>query len=174
MIVAAQQMQSAAMKFADVTALQANIAPKEDKPLPDFDRLFGSFIKGFQEQTTSLANNLKTNTANIANTMPQNNLQNQVREMSRTIPSEIKQAKVEAERNTEERNRMQKPADQEPKDKILEVKLPGTSTLDDLKEQLDQLNNTMREMLTHSSELIDTTNKQVRATKRLDSNVALR
>jgi hypothetical protein len=174
LIMAAQQLQSATMKFADVTSLQATATPKEEKPLPDFDKLFGGFIKGFQEQTASLANNLKTNTANIANTIPQNTLQNQVREMSRTIPSEIKQAKVEADRNSEERNRTQKPIEQEPQDKVLEVKLPGTSTLDDLKEQLDQLNNTMREMLTHSSELVDTTNKQVRATKRLDGNVALR
>lgn len=50
----------------------------------------------------------------------------------------------------------------------------GKTTLDDLKEQLIQLNKTMGELVSQTAEVAVATDKQARATKRLDPNVALR
>jgi hypothetical protein len=52
--------------------------------------------------------------------------------------------------------------------------LAGKSTLDDLNAQLIQLNKTMGELVSYTAEVASTAEKQVRATKRMDPNVALR
>lgn len=52
--------------------------------------------------------------------------------------------------------------------------LVGKSTLDDLNAQLIQLNKTMGELVSYTAEVASTAEKQVRATKRMDPNVALR
>jgi hypothetical protein len=91
----------------------------------------------------------------------------QVRGLSKTIPNEIAQAKAESVKKVITPEPVSKP---EPKPATAKT----TTTLDDLKEQLIQLNKTMGEMLSHSSEMVGNIEKQVRATKRLDPNVSLR
>lgn len=173
-IIAAQQMQMAAMKFVDIASLRADVPEVAAAPELKFDNIFANLFNEFKEQTVSIGDNFKSSIDNLASIVPKDNTQNQARDLSRTIPSEVKQAKVESDRQAEDRRRTASTVEPATSTGVIEVKLPGTSTLDDLKERLDQLNNTMREMLSHSSELVDTANKQVRAAKRLDPNVALR
>jgi peptidoglycan hydrolase-like protein with peptidoglycan-binding domain len=89
--------------------------------------------------------------------------------LSKTIPTELAQAKAEEEKR--------KAAAAVVPNKTAVETASGTAiktTQDDLYEQLIQLNTKMQELVSHSSDMATTAEKQVRATKRLDPNVALR
>lgn len=90
--------------------------------------------------------------------------------LSKTIPSEVAQAKAE-----EEKRRAAATAVVPAKPQVETATGPAIKTTqDDLYEQLIQLNTKMQELVSHSSEMATSAEKQVRATKRLDPNVALR
>jgi peptidoglycan hydrolase-like protein with peptidoglycan-binding domain len=90
--------------------------------------------------------------------------------LSKTIPSEVAQAKAE-----EEKRKAAAAAVVPAKPKVETATGPAIKTTqDDLYEQLIQLNTKMQELVSHSSEMATSAEKQVRATKRLDPNVALR
>jgi hypothetical protein len=174
MIIAAQQMQSAVMKFTDITSLQATTPKDSEKSEIDFDKMFTGFFRSFQDQTGNIGNAIKSSFENLATVIPQANTQLQASDLSRTIPNEVKQAKVEAERQAEDRKKSTSVVTESESSKPIEVKFDSTATLDDLKDLLEQLNSTMGINTSHLSELINSTDKQVRATKRLDPNVTMR
>jgi len=90
--------------------------------------------------------------------------------LSKTIPTEVAQAKAE-----EEKRKAAAAAVVPAKPKVETATGPATKTTqDDLYEQLFQLNTKMQELVNNSSEMATHAEKQVRATKRLDPNVALR
>lgn len=90
--------------------------------------------------------------------------------LSKTIPSEVAQAKAE-----EEKRRAAATTVVPAKPQAETATGPAIKTTqDDLYEQLIQLNTKMQELVSHSSEMATSAEKQVRATKRLDPNVALR
>jgi peptidoglycan hydrolase-like protein with peptidoglycan-binding domain len=90
--------------------------------------------------------------------------------LSKTIPSEVAQAKAE-----EEKRRAAATTVVPAKPQVETATGPAIKTTqDDLYEQLIQLNTKMQELVSHSSEMATSAEKQVRATKRLDPNVALR
>ena len=90
--------------------------------------------------------------------------------LSKTIPSEVAQAKAE-----EEKRRTAATTVVPAKPQVETASGPAIKTTqDDLYEQLIQLNTKMQELVSHSSEMATSAEKQVRATKRLDPNVALR
>jgi peptidoglycan hydrolase-like protein with peptidoglycan-binding domain len=90
--------------------------------------------------------------------------------LSKTIPSEVAQAKAE-----EEKRRAAATTVVPSKPQAETATGPAIKTTqDDLYEQLIQLNTKMQELVSHSSEMATSAEKQVRATKRLDPNVALR
>lgn len=149
---------------------------KETTPSLDFTNVFDGLFKGLQTELPKFGETIKTSFGNLASIIPSAQ-QNRTTEMSRTIPAEISQARLESQRQEENRKReaaqQNTPADnsnQGPK----ETTLAGTATLDDLAKLLEQLNSTMGINTTHLSELVNTTDKQVRATKRLDPNVTMR
>ncbi len=90
----------------------------------------------------------------------------QIRGLSRTIPNEIAQSRIESARKIPEVTAK--------KDEALPTAVQTSATLDDLKSELIQLNKTMGEMVSYSSEMVGNIEKQVRATKKLDPNVSLR
>ncbi len=90
----------------------------------------------------------------------------QIRGLSRTIPNEIAQSRIESARKVPETTTR--------KDEALPTAVQTSATLDDLKSELIQLNKTMGEMVSYSSEMVGNIEKQVRATKKLDPNVSLR
>lgn len=92
---------------------------------------------------------------------------NQVKSISRSIPNEVAQSKAEAMKRTVVTEPVVKK--EEPSNP-----LQASTNLDDLKDQLIQLNKTMGEMLSYSSEMVGGIEKQIRATKRMDPNVSLR
>ena len=95
---------------------------------------------------------------------------NKVGNLSKTIPSEVAQAKAE-----EEKRRAAATPVVPAKPQVETVTGPAIKTTqDDLYDQLIQLNTKMQELVSHSSEMATSAEKQVRATKRLDPNVALR
>ena len=90
--------------------------------------------------------------------------------LSKTIPSEVAQAKAE-----EEKRKAAAATVVTAKPQVETATGPAIKTTqDDLYEQLIQLNTKMQELVSHSSDMATTAEKQVRATKRLDPNVALR
>ncbi len=91
----------------------------------------------------------------------------QVKNLSKTIPNEVAQSRAEATKKTITESVA-------PKQEDTTKQLKESTTLDDLKTELIQLNKTMGEMLSYSSEMVGNIEKQVRATKRMDPNVALR
>jgi hypothetical protein len=148
---------------------------KETAPTVDFANVFDGLFKGLQTEIPKFGETIKTSFGNLASVIPSAQ-QNRTTEMSRTIPAEISQARLESQRQEENRKRESAQQNttidnnQQPK----ELKLAGTATLDDLKDLLEQLNSTMGINASHLSELINSTDKQVRATKRLDPNVTMR
>lgn len=95
---------------------------------------------------------------------------NKVGNLSKTIPSEVAQAKAE-----EEKRKAAAATVVPAKPQAETATGPAIKTTqDDLYEQLIQLNTKMQELVSHSSEMATSAEKQVRATKRLDPNVALR
>ena len=150
-------------------------ATKETAPTVDFANVFDGLFKGLQTEIPKFGETIKTSFGNLASVIPSAQ-QNRTTEMSRTIPAEISQARLESQRQEENRKRESAQQNttidnnQQPK----ELKLAGTATLDDLKDLLEQLNSTMGINASHLSELINSTDKQVRATKRLDPNVTMR
>jgi len=141
----------------------------------DFASVFDGLFKGLQTEIPKFGETIRTSFGNLASIIPSAQ-QTRTTEMSRTIPAEISQARLETQRQEDNRKReaaQQTTAidnNQQPK----ELKLAGTATLDDLKDLLEQLNSTMGINASHLSELINSTDKQVRATKRLDPNVTMR
>ena len=99
---------------------------------------------------------------------------NKVSTISKTVPSEIAQQKAEEERKktAAAATTAPKPATASPGGSPAVV--GKTSTLDDLNEQLKQLNKSMGELVSHTSDVSAQAEKQVRATKRLDPNISLR
>ena len=98
-------------------------------------------------------------------------------EAAKTIPDATKKAKdAEAEIDVQKRAAISaNPAGVTPPATTNSpTPLAGKSTLDDLNAQLIQLNKTMGELVSYTAEAASTAEKQVRATKRLDPNVALR
>ena len=153
----------------------AETATKETTPSLDFTSVFDGLFKGLQTELPKFGETIKTSFGNLASIIPSAQ-QNRTTEMSRTIPAEISQARLESQR--QEENRKREAAQQNvPTDNNLSPKetlLAGTATLDDLKDLLEQLNSTMGINASHLSELVNSTDKQVRATKRLDPNVTMR
>jgi hypothetical protein len=98
---------------------------------------------------------------------------NKVSNISKTVPSEIAQQKAE-----EERRKAAAATAPAPKVATTTTSAPAltgkTTTLDDLNEQLKQLNKSMGDLVSHTSDVSASAEKQVRATKRLDPNVSLR
>lgn len=90
--------------------------------------------------------------------------------LSKTIPTEVAQAKAEEEKRRAAATTVVPAKPQVETASGSAIK----TTQDDLYEQLIQLNTKMQELVSHSSEMATTAEKQVRATKRLDPNVALR
>jgi len=97
-------------------------------------------------------------------------------EAAKSIPDSTKKAKEAEDAKKEEATK--KTADATaPKTNTTTsspTPLAGKSTLDDLNAQLIQLNKTMGELVSYTAEAASTAEKQVRATKRLDPNVAHR
>jgi len=153
----------------------ADTATKDTVPSVDFASVFDDLFKGLQTEIPKVGETIKTSFGNLASIIPSAQ-QTRTTEMSRTIPAEISQARLETQRQEDNRKRESAQQtttadnDQQPK----EVKLAGTATLDDLKDLLEQLNSTMGINASHLSDLINSTDKQVRATKRLDPNVTMR
>ena len=142
----------------------------------DFTSVFDGLFKGLQTEIPKFGETIKTSFGNLASVIPSAQ-QNRTTEMSRTIPAEISQARLEAQRQEENRKReaaQQTATNDNDNQKSKELLFAGTATLDDLKDLLEQLNSTMGINTSHLSELINTTDKQVRATKRLDPNVTRR
>ena len=150
-------------------------ATKETAPTVDFAGVFDDLFRGLQTELPKFGDTIRTSFGNLASIIPSGQ-QTRTSEMSRTIPAEISQARLETQRQEDNRKREAAQQtttadnDQQPK----ELKLAGTATLDDLKDLLEQLNSTMGINASHLSELINSTDKQVRATKRLDPNVTMR
>lgn len=97
-------------------------------------------------------------------------------EAAKSIPDSTKKAKEAEEAKKEEAT---KKATDATASKTTTTPSPtpslvGKSTLDDLNAQLIQLNKTMGELVSYTAEVASTAEKQVRATKRMDPNVALR
>jgi hypothetical protein len=158
-----------------IAKLSAPEATKETAPTVDFAGVFDDLFRGLQTELPKFGETIKTSFSNLASIIPSAQ-QTRTTEMSRTIPAEISQARLETQRQEDNRKREAAQQttttdnDQQPK----EVKLAGTATLDDLKDLLEQLNSTMGINASHLSDLINSTDKQVRATKRLDPNVTMR
>ena len=98
-------------------------------------------------------------------------------EAAKTIPEATKKAKdAEAEIDVQKRAAISaSPAGVTPQATTSLIPASaGKSTLDDLNTQLIQLNKTMGELVSYTADAASTAEKQVRATKRLDPNVALR
>ena len=151
-------------------------ATKETTPSLDFTNVFDGLFKGLQTELPKFGETIKTSFGNLASVIPSAQ-QNRTSEMSRTIPAEISQARLESQRQEENRKReaaQQSTANDNNTQQPKETTFAGTATLDDLAKLLEQLNSTMGINTSHLSELINTTDKQVRATKRLDPNVTMR
>ena len=165
-------------RIAEAIAKMAapDTATKEKPPTVDFANVFDGLFKGLQTELPKFGETIKTTFSNLASVIPSGQ-QNRTTEMSRTIPAEISQARLESQRQEENRKResaQQNTATDNNNQQPKELKLAGTATLDDLKDLLEQLNSTMGINTSHLSELINSTDKQVRATKRLDPNVTMR
>ena len=165
-------------RIAEAIAKMAtpDTATKETTPTVDFANVFDGLFKGLQTELPKFGETIKTTFSNLASVIPSGQ-QNRTTEMSRTIPAEISQARLESQRQEENRQResaQQNTATDNNNQQPKELKLAGTATLDDLKDLLEQLNSTMGINTSHLSELINSTDKQVRATKRLDPNVTMR
>ena len=165
-------------RIAEAIAKMAtpDTATKETTPTVDFANVFDGLFKGLQTELPKFGETIKTTFSNLASVIPSGQ-QNRTTEMSRTIPAEISQARLESQRQEENRKResaQQNTATDNNNQQPKELKLAGTATLDDLKDLLEQLNSTMGINTSHLSELINSTDKQVRATKRLDPNVTMR
>jgi hypothetical protein len=99
---------------------------------------------------------------------------NKVSNISKTVPSEIAQQKAEEERKKAAAATATAPKPAATIPASAPALATKTSTLDDLNEQLKQLNKSMGELVSHTSDVSASAEKQVRATKRLDPNVSLR
>ena len=99
---------------------------------------------------------------------------NKVSNISKTVPSEIAQQKAEDERKKAAAAVATTPKPATATAASTPAGVGKTSTLDDLNEQLKQLNKSMGELVSHTSDVSLQAEKQVRATKRLDPNVSLR
>ena len=99
---------------------------------------------------------------------------NKVSNISKTVPSEIAQQKAEDERKKAAAAVAITPKPATATAASTPAGVGKTSTLDDLNEQLKQLNKSMGELVSHTSDVSLQAEKQVRATKRLDPNVSLR
>lgn len=97
-------------------------------------------------------------------------------EAAKSIPDSTKKAKEAEEAKKEEATK--KTADATaPRAAAIDSPAPalaGKSTLDDLNTQLIQLNKTMGELVSYTAEVASSSEKQARALKRQDPNVALR
>lgn len=98
-------------------------------------------------------------------------------EAAKSIPDSTKKAKEATEKLDEQKRSVisANPAGVTPATTTNSAtSYTGKSTLDDLNAQLIQLNKTMGELVSYTAEVASTAEKQVRATKRMDPNVALR
>jgi|Laugrespbdmm15sd_2_1035082.scaffolds.fasta_scaffold00611_2 hypothetical protein len=154
----------------------ADTATKDTVPSVDFASVFDGLFKGLQTEIPKFGETVRTSFSNLASVIPSAQ-QNRTSEMSRTIPAEISQARIETQRQEENRKReaaQQNTTTDNNNQRPNETALAGTATLDDLKDLLEQLNSTMGLNVSHLSDLVNSTDKQVRATKRLDPNVTMR
>ena len=154
----------------------ADTVTKDTVPSVDFAGVFDGLFKGLQTEIPKFGETVRTSFSNLASVIPSAQ-QNRTSEMSRTIPAEISQARIETQRQEENRKReaaQQNTATDNNNQRPNETALAGTATLDDLKDLLEQLNSTMGLNVSHLSDLVNSTDKQVRATKRLDPNVTMR
>jgi hypothetical protein len=154
----------------------ADTVTKDTVPSVDFASVFDGLFKGLQTEIPKFGETIRTSFSNLASVIPSAQ-QNRTSEMSRTIPAEISQARIETQRQEENRKReaaQQNTATDNNNQRPNETALAGTATLDDLKDLLEQLNSTMGLNVSHLSDLVNSTDKQVRATKRLDPNVTMR
>jgi hypothetical protein len=176
-IIAEQQRQQAEL-IAKTSNIAANMQPPqvEVTPIPGMETTFSTFFRDFSNEIPQIGQAIKESFASLASIAPATNNQQQAKDLARTIPNEIKQARAEEQR--QEQNRKQDTAQlNASSDRITEPNTTfntGTATLDDLKELLIQLNSTMGSTVGELSNLVNSSEKQVRATKRMDPNVATR
>jgi hypothetical protein len=148
----------------------ADVAEKARKELLDITKQEQAKTKEAEAKTKEAA---KPSTKGATADVKTDN-KNKVSNISKTVPSEIAQQKAEEERKRAAAAQAATPKTTAPTASSGPA-LPGkTSTLDDLNEQLKQLNKSMGELVSHTSDVSAHAEKQVRATKRLDPNVSLR
>jgi hypothetical protein len=147
----------------------ADVADKAMKELAGINKQEQDKAKAESEIKKKETPSTKGSTADV-----KTDNKNKVSNISKTVPSEIAQQKAEEDRKktAAAAATAPKPA---PSPSASSPSAAGkTSTLDDLNEQLKQLNKSMGELVSHTSDVSAQAEKQVRATKRLDPNVSLR
>jgi hypothetical protein len=171
-----ESIENLSTKLSSTVESVASIMANKEVPAakPDntnFDKIISNVIEGFQKSVPTITDNFSKSMAELTTIIPKIG-QNQARDLIRIIPTEMQQARYESQRQEESRRRV------EPQQ--TEVVAPeqnqnlSLSALDEIKEALIQLNTTMGSSAGHLSELVGVTEKQVRATKRLDPNVSVR
>lgn len=157
-----------------VTSAIENISIEREAPTVEVNvgDKFSGFFKDLQAEFPKISGPIKMSIDNLATIIPNAVQQPQARELSRTIPNEIKQARVESERREEERRKVETTTRESTETTPTTQQQPPA--LNDLKDLLDKLNSTMAQVAANSNELINVTDKQVRATRRLDPNIATR
>lgn len=147
----------------------ADVAEKAMKELAGINKQEQDKAKAESEIKKKEAPNTKGATADV-----KTDNKNKVSNISKTVPSEIAQQKAEEERRKNAAATAPAPKSTAPTAGAGPTLAGKTSTLDDLNEQLKQLNKSMGELVSHTSDVSASAEKQVRATKRLDPNVSLR
>ena len=150
--------------------------PTEEPNFANLSDVFSGFFKELQSENTKIVDGVRSSVDLLSTVIPANQPQTQTSELSRIIPNEIKQARAEEQRQ-EQNRRQQEILNMAPEEKRPDSKAdfgPMSTALDDMKELLVQLNSTMGSTASQLSSLVDATEKQVRATKRMDPNVAIR
>ena len=147
----------------------ADVAEKAMKELAGINKQEQDKAKAESEIKKKEAPSTKGATADV-----KTDNKNKVSNISKTVPSEIAQQKAEDERKKAAAAVAITPKPATATTASTPAGVGKTSTLDDLNEQLKQLNKSMGELVSHTSDVSLQAEKQVRATKRLDPNVSLR
>ena len=147
----------------------ADVAEKAMKELAGINKQEQDKAKAESEIKKKEAPSTKGATADV-----KTDNKNKVSNISKTVPSEIAQQKAEDERKKAAAAVAITPKPATATAASTPAGVGKTSTLDDLNEQLKQLNKSMGELVSHTSDVSLQAEKQVRATKRLDPNVSLR
>ncbi len=137
----------------------------------NFDDTINTAFVEFQRVMPTIADAFNRGMSDLTTIIPTIG-QNQTRDLVRIIPTEIQQARYENQRQEEARRRVE-PTTVQP---ATPAENPiNNVALDELKELLNQLNTTMgSSVVGQLSELVGVTERQVRATRRLDPNISVR